>query len=156
MTNIAEVTVAYVNPPRGRATSGSIKDTGGAYYGIKWPDWQNEFQPGVTYKIAYETNGQYKNITQFKAIGGAPAPAGHAGPQDDKLSERIFVCGAVNSTLGNPNVQPHELTAEACIRMVDHWRKVWAATFGKATNVSSMPHAKSEGADSDLNDSIPW
>ena len=29
-----EVTVEYVNPPRGRAKSGSIKDTKGVYYGI--------------------------------------------------------------------------------------------------------------------------
>lgn len=143
-----EVTVAYVNAPRGRAKSGSIKDTDGAYYGIKWPDWEHEFKPGCTYKIRYEQNGQYRNITQYRMTGGAPTAPGPAAG-DPQLAERIFVCGAVNATMSNPNVQPNspEWNTAGCINLVNHWRNVWAATFGGKTTLTPKD---------DMNDEIPF
>lgn len=94
---IAEVTVAYVNPPRGSAISGSIKDSAGAYYGIKWPDWENEFKPGNKYRVEYTQKGQFRNITRYKlmAEGAAPAPsaasATHRGDVSPDVARRMFV-----------------------------------------------------------------
>lgn len=152
---VAEVTVAYVNPPKGRARSATIKDTVGAYYGID-PGWQSQFSPGSTYKIEYETNGQYRNVTRFKLVSAGAAPTagasrGHA--QDDGLAERIFVCGALNATLSNPNVQPHELAGSALVELVSKYRKVWAGTFGKP---SGGPPLGSTETKDDMNDEIPF
>lgn len=146
-----EVTVAYVNAPRGRAKSGSIKDSAGNYYGIKWPDWQNEFVPGNSYKIEYEQNGQFKNITRYKLIGAnLHKPAVAHGGGDPDLAERIFVCGAVNATMGNPNVHPNsqEWDTRGCINLVNHWRKVWANTFGGKAVETQVKD--------DMNDEIPF
>lgn len=154
---VAEVTVAYVNPPKGRARSGSIKDTDGGYYGIAWPAMQNDFKPGGTYKIEYEQNGQYRNVTRSKLVSAAPpvASAHSGGGGDPQLAERIFVCGAINATMSNPNVNINspEWGKQGCINLVNHWRAVWAATFGGQGGAKNADH-RSVG--DEMSDEIPF
>jgi hypothetical protein len=49
-----EVTVAFVNPPRGDAKTGSIKAKDGTSYRVK-PELLDVFQVGGVYEIEYET-----------------------------------------------------------------------------------------------------
>ena len=70
----AIVTVAYVNPPKQRGKSGSIKDVNGVYFAA-YPDKLALFEPNGTYEIAYTQNGQFRNIVGFpKPAGQEPAP----------------------------------------------------------------------------------
>ena len=48
----ATITVQFVNEPKGRARSGSIKDIDGIYFWVK-PDMLAEFQPGEQHDIEY-------------------------------------------------------------------------------------------------------
>jgi len=153
---VTEITVAYVNSPRGNAKSATIKDTGGAYYGID-PKWQSQFTPGVTYKLEYDTDptGKYRNVKRFKAIGGAPAPAGHAA-SDPGLAERIFVCGALNAMLSNPNTRPLELNIGQLTALTNVCRDAWVLTFGKGREDLPPEQTTKAAPRDDMDDSVPW
>lgn len=71
------VIVAYVNEPKGRARSASIKDVDGVYYWIK-PDWLADFSPGATYRLRFtvKDDGNYTNRTvhSYELVSRAIAP----------------------------------------------------------------------------------
>lgn len=156
--NFAEVTVQYVNPPKGRARSGSIKDTDGAYWGIEWPAMQHSFKEGGTYKVKYEQNGQYRNIKDMKLVSeGSPAVAKSHSSGDPELAERIYVCGIINSWLSNPNFRPPELTPSVLVAITTMARQAWAQTFGaKAAKEYELGRQAGEAIKDDMNDEIPW
>lgn len=57
----ATVTVQYVNPPKGNAVSGSIKDTNGDYYGVH-KSALSKFAEGGRYEFDFSTNGAFRNV----------------------------------------------------------------------------------------------
>ena len=59
----ATIVPKYVNPPRGNAKSGSIKDADGAYWGIP-KDKIEHYSAfiGKAIVVSYEMNGEYRNI----------------------------------------------------------------------------------------------
>lgn len=134
--NTATVTVAFVNPPKGTAKKGTIKGKDGAIYGV-WADKLNQFQPGKTYQIEYETSEyQGKNYTTVKkwteAQAQQSAPAangngggnGHSNPAKDEM---IFVCGALNNVLSAGQIKPSQVEMTAFVNAA---RATWRETFG--------------------------
>ena len=161
--NTVTIQVAQVSPPAPGKKRGKISDTNGTTYQAGYP-MLNTFQPGGTYTITYKEDSF--NGFNFKVIegvqGGASVgvspptptqpgtqavnqyrPAPSAGT--DPLPERIFVCGALNAALSNPNMQPATLTSNQLVVMVKTYREVFARTFGGKTTVAD-----------DLDDSIPF
>lgn len=67
-------------------------------------------------------------------------------PQPSNASKdmHIFVCGALNNILSNPNVNPLELTAPKLINIVQQLTTAWRQTLGGETR-----------ANDDMNDEIP-
>lgn len=148
---IAEVTVQYVNPPRGRARSGSIKGTDGAYYGIDWPGMQNDFQPGSTYKVEYEQNGQFRNVKSAKLVTeeAAPAPSPSAVRRADvspDTARRMFVGACMHGYGNTPN-----LTSQ----MVADKIAVLEEGYDMHYNRPSQ-RTKSAPKHDDMNDEIPY
>jgi hypothetical protein len=74
----ATVAVQYVNEPKGRAISGSIKDTDGIYYGVP-KNMLGMFRPGENYVIEFaETNKDgvtYRNVKATKPVQQQARPA---------------------------------------------------------------------------------
>ena len=144
----ATINVKYVNPPKEGKSRWTIKTSDGVLYGLSGT-LANQMKAGNSYQVTYkesEFRGQmYKTIESVQqATGSAPS---HGGT-DDKTAERIFVCGAVNATLSNPQVSPHMVTADA-VALVNLWRDVWKATFGGGG-------AGSVAKNSDMDDEIPF
>jgi hypothetical protein len=81
------VVAKFVNPPRGKAISGSIKTPDGTYYGVK-PEMLSLFQQGETYEIEWSQNGQFKNITAAKPFIPTPANGGGAAISAVSYSSR--------------------------------------------------------------------
>ena len=144
----ATITANYVNPPKQGKKNGTVK-AGDVLYLAK-PPVLAQLQQGGQYKITYEEysigGNTFKEIKDVQQLS-EPAAGGRAH-QDDGLAERIFVCGAINSTLSNPNVKPLEIAKAGAAELVTLWRKAWRETFG----------AKQEAPPKrdDMNDSIPW
>lgn len=161
--NTTLITVRYVNAPKGRGPA-SVKDANDAY----WKFWTKDirldtFKVGGTYKIEYKNepyNGQDQfYITRQKLVEApqevpAQSGGGKYGPKDDETAERIFVCGAFNATLSNPNFSPTELSDAVLIGIVKRFRTVWAATFG--TPQTAVPTPKPQPVDDEMSDSIPF
>ena len=115
---------------------------------------RDDFKPGSTYKIEYESNGQFKNIRRSKLlVEGAPPTKGASYPKDEGMAERIFVCGALNAMLNNSNVNPMEISPDNITSFVDSCRLAWNRTFGRPA--PSM-NPKKEGGPDDMSDEIPW
>lgn len=146
----AVITAVFVNQPKPGKKNGTIKADGDVLFLAK-PPILAQFQQGGRYKIAYEEyNIAGNNFKEIKDVTQeAPPQAVYHGGGDSELAERIFVCGAINATFSNPNVNINssEWGLPGCINLVNHWRKVWAATFGTKT----IPASKD-----DMNDDIPY
>lgn len=162
--NTVTIQVAQVSPPQPGKKRGKISDTQGNTYQAGYP-MLNNFQPGGTYTINYKDDSF--NGFAFKVIEGLQSAPGTANPPplasqqttavpqthtpkgahsvNDPLPERIFVCGALNAALGNPNVNPATLTTNQLTVMVKSYREVFARTFGGKPTVAD-----------ELDDEIPF
>lgn len=161
--NTVTIQVAQVAPPAPGKKRGKISDTQGNTYQAGYP-LLSQFQPGGTYTINYKDDSF--NGFAFKVVEGLQGAPGTAAPPplapqqttaipqtyapksaqvNDPLPERIFVCGALNAALSNPNINPAALTTNQLIVMVKSYREVFARTFGGKTT-----------AGEDMNDEIPF
>jgi hypothetical protein len=52
--------------------------------------------------------------------------------------EMIFVCGIMNNSMANANVNPVELTLVEMIAMVNKAKQAWRNTFGKFQQADDM------------------
>lgn len=124
----ATITPKYINPPRGSARSGSVKDADGVYWGVP-TDMLNQFSAGKVVTVEYETseyNGkQYKNVKRISAA--TPAQQQQATAKADSTSERIFVCGIVNAAVASGKLA---LDPNAITDAVHAAREAWSMTFG--------------------------
>ena len=109
----ATIKVAYVNPPKEGAKSGSIKDTDGAYWGAL-PPILNQVAKGSTLDIEYteKTAQSGKVFRDIKRIiprsqpaQSAPQPGNGAQPKSAYTTgandRAIFVTGVVGRALGS-------------------------------------------------------
>lgn len=137
----AVITVAGILPPEQGKKQGKIKDTAGGSWNV-WGDKLHNYQIGQTYNIVYEenefNNSKFYVIKSFNAIGPvlaqpatpqprAPMPAAMPSAKD----EMIFVCGALNNALANPNVQPFQIGTTEMVAFINLARQSWRLTLGK-------------------------
>ncbi len=156
----ATITVQAKQSPAIGKKQGKIQDTNGDLWNV-WGDKLQNYREGVTYDIVYETNefnGHTFNV--IKTANPSNAAPGHVTPvadprqviprpqpaiqQPNAKDEMIFVCGIINNSMSNANVNPFEITLTELIAMVDKARATWRNTLGK-----------SQRAD-DINDEIPF
>lgn len=139
----ATIIAAKVFPPKAGKKRGTIVTPDEVLYGAM-PPILNKVQPGGAYDIEYKEDHfqgkTYLVIEQISPAKNQPqAPAPSAGPSqqarygvtDDKKSEQIFVCGAINATLGNAAVDPKNVSAGELLELVNRLRYAWANSFGK-------------------------
>lgn len=152
----AEITVAFCNPQQAGKKNASIKTKDGKLYFVP-PEMYDQFANGGTYRIEYAdksfTGRDNKRVTYLvvekaeQTATAAPArnhqPAGRY--QDDPaVAERIFVCGAINNMMANPNIDPRGLTAPDITEQVNKLREVWRRTFANPQQ------------DHDMQDEVPY
>lgn len=156
----ATISVRYVNPPKQGRTNGSVKTPEGEMYGVP-PALLSQFQQGGTYNVNYTTRnfqGQnYKTITHVAMVSPPQQSQGQrsngyskGGGDDDKLGERIFVCGILNAAVSGGHVEMSEVAIE---NVVNIGRAVWANTFGKK---AGSPISTGRPNNDDMNDEIPF
>lgn len=146
-TEVAEVTVQFVNPPKEGKKRGSIKTAEGISF---WGPMTllRQFSPGEVCKIEFSTSedGQWKSI--IKKIGGKPAPAQLAlpprqrtNPQDQK---NIFVTALLGHFIDAGKVGlDEEMIATAADLILRAYRR-------------SEIGGSNQQVREDLNDEVPW
>jgi hypothetical protein len=159
----AIITVAAKQSPAIGKKQGKIQDTAGGLWNV-WGDKLATYREGVTYDITYEEgefNGHRFNTIKTanpSNVGGQqytpnpperPAAAPRQAVQNaiippNAKDEMIFVCGIVNNSMSNTNINPFEITLTELITMVDKARSAWRATLGKSQSRN------------DMDDSIPF
>lgn len=124
---------------------------------------------GKTYDINYkddEFNGnKFRVLETFKEVGGPPLPSsspnttysqqgtgGHQGPTTSNKDMHIFVCGAYNNAIANPNVNPFDLTTSDKLKFVTEQMEIYNLTLGRK---GQLP-PRQEGIDPEFNDEIPY
>lgn len=174
---IASITVSGVTPPAPGKKRAKVTGTDGNVYQVDAAQMHN-FAPGSNWNIEYKNdsfNGfAFKVIERFNPSGvqGSQAPtptapvAPYQGqsvimatppspPKEDPLPERIFVCGAMNASLGNPNINPATLTEDQIVLMVKGFRRAFARTFGGRRDDATAPVPNPQ-QDADMSDEIPF
>lgn len=143
------ITVAGILPPGQGKKQGKVKDTAGGSWNV-WGDKLHLFQMGATYDINYEENS-FNNTTFYLIKSFAPASTAGATPAPQprpatlpsampvtSKDEQIFVCGALNNALANPNVSPFQLQTTDMVNFVNLIRHTWRQTLGKAQQNNAM------------------
>lgn len=153
----SQITVAGITPPAIGKKQGKIIDSLGNSWNV-WGDKLHLYAMGQTYNITYEVNEfnnkQFNVIKTVSPASGQPQPqravaqppAQPQPPVGIQLSakdEMIFVCGIMNNSVGNSNVNPFELTTAELIGMMQKAQQVWRNTMGKQ-------------ARGDMDDEIPF
>lgn len=170
---IANITVSGVTPPAPGKKRAKITDTGGGIYQVDAAQMHN-FAPGSSWSVVYKDdsfNGfAFKVIEKFNPAGSVNvAPGGtvpipnppyqHMAPPQaakaDPLPERIFVCGALNAALGNPNINPGGLTEDQVVGLVNNFRRAFARTFGGRRDDATAPVPNPQ-VNQDMSDEIPF
>lgn len=142
------ITVAEVKWPQPGKKTGSVYDTRGTRW-LVWPDQLSNFKQGQSYEIG-ETkssvfNGQkYTTIMSYTPITGSretpqhnvvsPSAFRQAPPPPPKADDRerrrdIFVCGAFNNIMSNPNVNPLVLNKQEVIHLINMLKEAWTNTL---------------------------
>lgn len=142
----ATVTAKFVDPAPAGKKNGKIKDTNNAVW--YFPNSElGKYHVGETYEIEYTENefkgGIYRTIRAAKNVDKVPAAAAQPRPPypvksagysygstDLATAERIFVCGALNAYIGNPNTAIGDLGKVALVAFVNNLRSVWKNTLG--------------------------
>lgn len=145
------VTVQSVTQPQPGKKRGRIQASNGQLFQAD-PAFLSQVALGRNYDLTYEE--QSFNNTTFRVVKGIVATAGpatttpsHPTPMaagggrysgtDLATAERIFVCGALNAMLSNPNVTPVNMSQTEIMHLVANLRGAWASTFGKPAGVPS-------------------
>jgi len=161
---IANITAAKIFPPKPNKKRFTIVGADEVLWGAMGPV-ANQMTIGGSYEVIYKIdhfNGiDYKVIEEVKALGGAPTPAAYQptarpttiqppaapvahtppaaryGATDMVTAERIFVCGAINAILSNPNVKLLDINSSQIIAIINTFRNSWDATFGGNPDMGS-------------------
>lgn len=152
------ITVAdVVYPAPGKKQGKVIDHTGKEWY--VWGDKLSGYNRGGNYVISKYKTSEFKGKTYYTIEEVSPAGAGigMAGPAparpmapspvaafDHERRMDIFICGAFNNIMSNPNVNPALLQAADMIEFVKRLKATWMTTL------SGPPKPGS-----DMNDSLP-
>lgn len=175
----AAITVAEVKLPGPGKKFGSVYDTTGQRWGCP-PEFLNSFVPGGSYNINYEDkvfNGsaykQIKSVINGTVGGNAPQPRSVSATStatavaSDRLRRLdIFICGALNNMLANPQVNPLTISAEELVAWVNVMKGVWSKSLYDPFNPArqsaqtaaapTAPGPSIAAGRGDMNDEIPF
>ncbi len=173
--NTKTITVTSVEWPQAGKKMGAVIDNEGQRWGV-WPDKLSGYQQFRTYEVVYKTRDYqgrtYHTIETARPVGNGITDTGLIRPQktgynpatpvtfpprhdesfDDKRRMDIFVCGAFNNIMSNPNMSPTKLTNENMVSLVNGLKQVWKLTLGPQAQ-AVQPRGAS---DDEMNDSIPF
>lgn len=163
----ALITVANVQPPAPGKKMASVYDT----QGNRWLIFSNstgQYAPGASYNIEFESsmfNGKQYNKISSATLVAASAPAGNVvpmqqapqraipaqqfggqtqAPNENTRRLDIFICGAFNNMLSNPQVNPLLLSADDLTNFIKSVKQAWVNTLGRPADRG------------DMNDEIPF
>jgi hypothetical protein len=168
--NTKVITVTSIVWPQAGKKMGAVIDNEGQRWGV-WPDKLPGYQQFHTYEIGFKSNDfqgrTYHTIETAKPVGNGqtsrliipsssatpnvvPMPPRQDTAMDDKRRMDIFVCGAFNNIMSNPNQAL--LSTSDMIAIVTRLKAVWSATLGPQAQETVERGSK----DGELNDSIPF
>lgn len=152
------ITVADVMYPGPGKKQGQVVDQTGKQWYV-WADKLHNYQKGGSYMIQKYKSSDFRGKTYYtieeaQPIGGSPIPvrevpntAVRLAPVAASDTERrmdIFICGAFNNIMANPNVNPAMLEAADMVQLVKRLKTTWLTALGSPPRTGS-----------DLNDDLP-
>jgi hypothetical protein len=163
-----QITVADIIYPAPGKKQGKIIDHTGKEWQV-WGDKMAGYNRGNSYVVQkYKTSDfkgkTYYTIEDVMPVQGGPAPQPRpipnepvrmvpsSGPiSDTERRMDIFVCGAFNNLMANPNVNPAMLQAADMIEFVKRLKATWVNTLGP-----NRPGTAARAAqNADMNDELP-
>ena len=156
---VANITVAYVNPPKEGQKKGSVKTESGEYYGV-WSDKLHQYAKGGQYTVEYDVDTykgkDYKTITRIvsQAIQAGAAVSGVGGTRSSytsrssSTSEEMFVMGFMNRSYQGTGIVP---TEDVAYEQLLGLRSAWVRAF--ETKLGPTPQ---KTLTDELNDEIPF
>ena len=161
MTQLMQIEVAYVNPPKEGAKKGSIKTKDGKYISV-WPDKLNQFTVGGRYSVNVDatTTDEGKTFFSLKnVVGSTPAQAGNAGAakggarsSDDAMAVMAIVGKAYEGTGGIPDAATLAMQMKA-IRVA--WHRAFNE-FDPTTVVVTQTQRQQQQNGEEFNDEVPF
>lgn len=154
---VATITVAFVNPPKGSAKSGSIKTEAGDYFRV-WADKLGMFSQGWKGTIEYtDESWNGKDYRQFRRIvdGASPTVAARSNgkatgvpPDPSNKSTEMFIMAMMGKAWeGTGKLPDRETCRQHIIDLRWAWEDAWKVTI--PTGQTSIPEI-------DLSDEIPF
>ena len=163
-----QITVADIIYPAPGKKQGKIIDHTGKEWQV-WGDKMSGYHRGNNYVVQKYKTSDFKGKTYYTIEEISPlGPVGAEVPRRPTLTEPvklvaaspisenerrmdIFVCGAFNNMMANPNINPAMLTTAAMIEMVKQFKAVWVNTLGP-----NRPGTAARAAqNADINDELP-
>ena len=149
---VATITVAYVNPPKGTAKSGSIKTDTGDYFRV-WSDKLGQFSQGWKGTIEYtDESWNGKDYRQFKRIVEGASPRvganGKASSYPDNKATEMFIMAMMGKAWeGAQKLPDRETCRQHILDLRWAWESAWKVTI--PTGQTSVPEI-------DLDDEVPF
>lgn len=164
-----QITVADVIYPAAGKKQGKIIDHTGKEWQV-WGDKMANYSRGSSYVVQKYKTSDFKGRTYYTIEEATPVGQGpgmvrppaipstpvRMAPVQPNLSENerrldIFVCGAFNNLMSNPNVNPTLLSAADMISLMSRLKDTWVNTLGP----NRPGTAKRAQDNSDINDELP-
>lgn len=156
---VATITVAFVNPPKGAAKSGSIKTEAGDYFRV-WQDKLALFSQGWKGTIEYtDESWNGKDYRQFRRIvDGATSPTRLEGrangkatgnsPNSDQKSCEMFIMAIMGKAWeGTGKLPSAEEARQYIVDLRWAWENAWKFP---------VPNVEPDVPQIELNDEIPF
>lgn len=126
MSEIAEVTIQYVNDPKPGKKMGSIKTAELGYFGV-FPNMLRQFSTNEVCRLEYETNGDFKKVTK-KLASAVREPTKNIRPRSDPAeSEQIFAVALAKEFIARGDVT---CDTEQLVKLINVCRQTYRQTFG--------------------------
>ena len=150
---VANIAVAFVNPPKGAAKSGSIKTESGDYFRV-WADKLALFSPGWKGTIEYtDENWNGKDYRQFKRIVEsaqaqmANGKATGSFPDNTKATEMFIMAMMGKAWEGTGTLPDRETCRQHILDLRWAWESAWKVT---------IPSGQSTTPSIDFSDEVPF
>ena len=154
MSSEVVITAVSVYPPD-KTPYVNLYDETGRRWGV-YKDRASSIVQNGTYRVLeYDTKEiagkTYYTIKRFETITNAPAPKTNgAAPasaavvpsrrvEDNTTRMDIFICGAMNNLLSNPNSNPMDMQLMDIVERLQTFKQAWLAVFGPAPIVVKKP-----------------
>jgi hypothetical protein len=164
------ITVAGIEWPKEGKKQGKIIDSTGKKWNV-WANQINDFQQYQSYEVTFETN-DFKGQTYYIIKSAKPAAGNASFPLrtsaapniprmhdaiprgepsvmvgEDQRRMDIFVCGAFNNMLSNPEMQPSNMLAKDFIAIINNLKAAWKRTLGPQPDPISSGRNDDMGGD---------